>query len=244
MWPKYIHFKIVTIEMFINTFFLKKPMDRKTNLGVSGIALTTGLASSAIGSNIYAQQDNKNTDLRLIVDGVHSFKEDRKLIGGGLGVSYGPVGLVLNYSEAEDQIISEESIPLPNTLIPLPIVGQVIGREKEVDFSSLGAAIELHPGYFFLGGGANIETHTTMTQVSIVPPQGLSQGDTPTLDINEERKRQNSGRVYGGLEFHVGRFGLRAFAGCNIRKREVRELSKFGGVGMSFRLNRKQKRGI
>ncbi|MDP3992033.1 MAG: hypothetical protein Q8P79_00820 [Nanoarchaeota archaeon] len=172
--------------------------------------------------------------MRLTLDGFGG--NEYGLLGAAAGVGYGPFGASINYSQANNELTKQISVPFGD--------GRTgTGRQENSDFRFFGASGEVYPfaigqeipylKYLFVGAGATIGPYTTTVQESILS----STGDTLKTERNSKSQTELAGRFFGGVNVPVWQqWGLRAFAGYDTQR------GKFFGAGASYRLNARNKR--
>ena len=158
----------------------------------------------------------KHPELKLIAGG---FAGD-DFNGGQVGVQYGPVALLMNYSQAKDRLVREVTAPLSNGR-------SGYGREDETNLSALGPLAEIHAGHFFAGVGTNFWNYDLKTLEQIKSENG----DVIKQDTNSKTEHEMSTMGYAGAEIPLGDgFSLRILGGGDDRN------GAFGGAGFSYSL--------
>jgi len=150
--------------------------------------------------------EKKHPELKLIAGGTFGLSNNG-FKGAQLGLQYGPVALLMNYSQAGD-----ENILNVNDSLSAGRTGNRI--EKNTEFQSIGFSAEAHLGHFFVGRGPGYWFFNDDRKLRIVSPQG------ETLKAKRElnSKNQWSTRFYGGLDVVNGKSGFRVYGGKDDRK--------------------------
>lgn len=193
---------------------------------LAGLALATFLSSPQVayasGSNQQKEEESKKPlPIKLIVDG---FYGEKGLKGAGIGIGYGPLSLLANYSNSKDKIVEELEVPLSNGR-------KGVGTVKDLGFNSLGIGLEADVNKtLFLGAGINFWNYTTSTVEEIVSPNG----DVLKSNTDSRSGKKTSGRFYGGLHIPVSKaLEIRVMGGYDTEK------GGWGGIGGRFKLGKK-----
>jgi len=163
--------------------------------------------------------EKKHPELKLIADGTFGLNNNG-LIGARLGVQYGRVALLMNYSQRENELVREVTAPLSNGR-------SGYGREDETNLSALGPLAEIHAGHFFACVGTNFGNHDSETLEQIKSENG----EVIKQNTNSKAEHEMSTMGYAGAEIPLGDgFSLRILGGGDDRN------GAFGGAGFSYSL--------
>ena len=131
----------------------------------------------------------KENKLGLIVQGNYG----SEMYGGGVGLKSGNIAGILDFSKAKDK-------PVKNIKDNPSDLGRYFsGKEENVDYTSIGASLEFHPGNFFFGAGGNLWSYTNKTTEKI----NSSSGEVLSKNTDSRSKTDLSGKVYGGYNINI-----------------------------------------
>jgi len=192
---------------------------------LAGAALAAFLSPSQVAyasdSPKKEKESKKPLSIKLTVDG---FYGEKGLKGAGIGIGYGPLSLLANYSNSKDRIVEELEVPLSNGR-------KGVGTVKDLGFNSLGIGLEADVNkILFLGAGINFWNYTTSIVEEIVSPNG----DVLKSNTDSRPEKKTSGRFYGGLHIPVSKaLDIRVMGGYDTEK------GGWGGIGGRFKLGKK-----
>jgi len=180
---------------------------------------TTGEQRKDLPKTQLKHKHKKHPELRLIAGGNFGLSNNG-FKGAQLGFQYGPVALLMNYSQAGDKLVREITAPLSKGRYGY-------GRENKTNFSALGPSAEIHAGHFFAGGGTNFWNYDLETYESIKQKNG----DVIKQDTNSKAEHEMSTIGYLGGEIPIWeRVSPRFSIGRDDRN------GFYGNIGVSYTL--------